>query len=116
LARQDDFSSNSSAPGDSGLRRNNRVLPHDHVVSDLYQIVDLGPSADYRATERCPVHRRVGPDLHVILDLDDPHLRNLYSFPALPSVTETVAANHHPGMQNDPIAKAASLTDRDLGV
>jgi hypothetical protein len=32
--------------GYAGLRRNNRIFPHNDIVGDLNQVVDLATSAD----------------------------------------------------------------------
>src|SRR5688500_12330224 len=52
------------------------MLPDLHVVSNLHQVVDLGPLAYNRFTERGAVDRRAGSDFDVILDAHNPNLGN----------------------------------------
>jgi len=46
-------------------------------VRDLDEVVDLGAALDERDVRRRPVDRRVRADLDVVLDADDPDLRDL---------------------------------------
>ena len=41
--------------------------PDDHVVTDLYQIVDLGPFPNHRIAKVATIDSRVGADFDIIL-------------------------------------------------
>ena len=53
------------------------MLPDFHVVPDLDEIIDLGPLAYHGFAQGRAVNGRAGADLHVVLDSDNPDLRNL---------------------------------------
>jgi hypothetical protein len=104
------------APGDSCLRRYDRVLANGNIVGDLNQIVDFRSAADNRASQGCPVDRSIGADLDVVFDLDDSDLGDLDAFVAFPRVTEAVTADHHTGMQDNAISQPATFPDDHVRV
>ena len=104
------------ASRDSDLRDDDAVFTHETVVGDLHQIVDLGPSPDDGGAQGGPVDGGVGPDLHVILDDDDPHLGNLVVSPAVGCIAEAVAPHHGPIVDDDPAPDPAALADAHVGV
>ena len=77
------------------------------VVRDLHQVVDLGTAADARAAEAGAVDGRVGPDLHIVLDDHDAHLRDLVVFAIDGRVAEAIGADDAAVVQGDAGADAA---------
>ena len=54
--------------GDADLRRHHGILAYLHVMSDLYEIVQLNASANDRRIHHRTVNCRIGSDLYIILD------------------------------------------------
>ena len=104
------------AARDTSLRRDHRILPNLNVMRDLHQIVDFRAAANHRAAQRRAVDGGVGADLHIVLDDDDADLRDFDSRCAPPRVTETIAADNDPGMENDPLSDAATLAHHHIGM
>jgi hypothetical protein len=116
LSRQGHVFSDPGAPSDPNLRGDYGLFTDHNVMADLHEIIDLGAAADYRAPERRPVHRSIGTDFHVVFY---DHNANLWDFDTtftLPGIAESVAADHHAGVQNNAIAKPAASADHNVGV
>src|SRR5262249_58785233 len=92
LACRDDAAAEPARAGDADLGDDDRVLPDVHVVADLDEVVDLGPAANDRPAEHGAVDRRVGTDVHIVLDHDDADLRDLSVAAAVGYVAEAGAA------------------------
>src|SRR5262249_1565365 len=84
----------------------------DHVVADLHEVVDLGPAADDGLAEGGPVDRGVGADLDVVLDADDPDLRDLAVAAAVPDVPEAVRTDDRAGVEDAAVPDAAPVRSR----
>ena len=86
------------------------MFPDDDVVGDLDQIVDLSPALDPGPAEGGSIDRAVGPDLHVVINLNDPHLRDL-DVPSLLILgkTKTITADDRATVNNDSIADFAPV-------
>ena len=91
-------------------------LPMTHVVSDLHQVVDLDPFLDPGASKACPIDRRVGADLHIVIDLDDADLRHFLVSARGHFKTEAVRADHGATVNNDAFADPGAFTNRDVGI
>ena len=90
------------------------------VVGDLHAFrvaaALLGP-ADARRAEARAVHRRVRPDLDVVLDHDVAHLRHLLALaPLVELVAEAVAPDHDARLEHDAVAVPAALAHHDACV
>ena len=109
LTGQDDIISDLGAARNADLRADDAVFPDDHVVGDHDEIVDLRPLADHGAPEAGAVDRRVGTDLHVVLDHDDAALRDFVVLAVACVVAEAVRADNRAAMQNNPVAENASV-------
>src|SRR6202020_2658411 len=82
-----------------------QAMPSDRaVVSDLDQIVDLGPLADDRIARRAAVDRGVSADLDLVLNNDAPGLRNLLVTARRRQITEPILTNANAGMNNNAVA------------
>ena len=110
---RDPFSEPGRA-GDSRLRAKNRVLPDLHVVSDHHEVVDLGPPAHDRLSQRGAVDRRVGPHLNLVLEARDADLGNLAVTLPVPDISEAVRADHGARRQR-PVARPTALENRCPG-
>ena len=92
-------------------RARNADLPDDHampadddVVPDLHQIINFRAFADDRILKGPAVDGLVGADFHVVLDDDPADLRHLEVAPAAHGEAETVLADPHARMDDDPVA------------
>src|SRR6266850_3417354 len=101
LAGGDDAAAEAARARDSDLGHDDRVLADLDVVADLNEIVDLGPAADDRLAEHGAIDRRVRADVHVVLDHDDAHLRDLAVSTPVEDVAEAVAADDGAGLDDD---------------
>ena len=85
-----------------------------HIVPDLHEIIDLRPGPDPGAADGGPIHGGVCADLHAVGDLHDARLGHLEPRRAVPGVTEPVAPDHDPRVENDPVADAAAVLHRHV--
>ena len=85
--------------GDRGVRAD------AHVVADLDLVVELDALLDHRVVERAAVDRGVGADLDVVADAHAADLRNLDPAALLRRDAEAVGADHHAGVQDDPLSQ-----------
>src|SRR5881628_1917671 len=100
LARRDDAAAEVARARDPDLSHDDRVLADLDVVTDLDEVVDLGPAADDRPAEHGAIDRRVGADVHVVLDHDGTDLRDLAMAAAVEDVAESVAADDGAGLDD----------------
>lgn len=84
-------------------------------MADLYQIIDLDPLLNPSATNGGTVNGGIGPDLHVVVDLDDPYLRDLEVILRRMGKTESIGANDDTGMDDHPPANAAARIHNHAG-
>ena len=90
---------------DADLGDDDRVLADLDVVRDLHEVVDLGAAPHDRVAEHRAIDRRVGADLHVVLDEDPAHLRDLAVRLPVECVAEAVGPDHRARMDDDPPAE-----------
>src|SRR5262249_60720483 len=91
----------SARSRDADLSHNDRRLANHGIMANLHEVVDLRAATDHRLPEGRAVHRRVGPDLHVVLHDDPTDLGDLPVSLAIEDVPEPVAADHASGMDED---------------
>jgi len=101
---------------DPNLGNDDGALPDGDVMADLYQIIDLDPLLNPSATNGGTVNGGIGPDLHVVVDLDDPYLRDLEVILRRMGKTESIGANDDTGMDDHPPANAAARIHNHAGV
>ena len=83
------------APRHEHGRGDGDVLADLHIVRDVDEVIELGAPADPRHPKHRPVHRRVGPDLHVVLEDDPPDLGDVdVAALRILRVPEPIAADH----------------------
>lgn len=116
LSSQSHILAQFRAAGDPRLRRDDRVCSHGNVMRNLHEIVDLGPSADQRATKSRAIDSCIGADLDIVFDLDNTGLRDFDSMIAAPGIAEAIAADDHTRLENDPVAEAASIANHHMGM
>src|SRR6516165_6159385 len=80
-------------------------------MSDLHQVVDFGSALDHGTTKSRPVHCGISTDFDIIFDHHDADLRNLDTLDSSAGVAETIAANHHSGMQNHAVAQLTTFAN-----
>ena len=100
-----------SASCNPHLRHNNGVLPYDHVVGDLNQVVRFHPSLDPCLAEGGPVDAVVGSYLHFVVDLDDADLRDFDILRTVSYIAESIAPDDRAGMNGDIISNDAPFQD-----
>src|SRR5512136_1310628 len=104
------------APGYADLRNDHTVLADHAIVSDLHQVVDLGPALDEGYFQSGTIDGRVRAYLHIILDHHDAYLRYLVPPLAVRRVTEAVTSNDGAGMDDYSVADAAPFPYDDVGM
>src|SRR2546425_6465980 len=105
LSGEHDTPADPARPGDPYLGDDDRVLADLDVVTDLHEVVDLGPPADDRLPQGGTVDGRVGADLDVVLDQHGADLRDLPVRLAVESVAEAVGADHRARGDHDALAE-----------
>lgn len=116
LASECDILTQSGATGNTDLTAKDTVLPNHHIVTDLHQIIDLGPSLDPSPAKTGPIDTGVGSNLHIIIHLHNSSLRNLHVLPSLELIAEAISPQNSATMKNDAIPDNAPLSDGDPGV
>src|SRR5919198_5271554 len=101
LPGEDDTAADPARPGDPHLGHDDRVFPDLHVVSDLHEVVDLGPAADDRQPQGRAVDGRVRADLDVVVDQHGADLRDLPVRLAIEGVAEPVGADDGARVNHD---------------
>ena len=100
------------AARDTHLRGEKRTAPDAHAVRDLDEIVDLRPRADPGFADRRTIDRRIGADLHVVLDDDIADLRDLVvAAVGVAGEAETVAADDRAVLHDDAVAEHARVPE-----
>jgi hypothetical protein len=102
--------------GDPDLCHQQAALPDAHVVSDLHEVVDLGPRTDHGVVDAASVDRRVRTDLHVILDHAASDVRNLVVPPVAKNVAESIGAKSHAGMHDHAPTDLRAAVRHDAGI
>ena len=92
------------------MRGNDDIASDAAVVTDVNQVVELGPAGDPGFFESPTVDGGVGSDLDVILN-DQRSLLGKLSVLAVSSiadVAEAIGSQHRPGVDHHPIAKGGA--------
>ena len=112
LASYDDALANRTTAGDTGLRRQYRMLADANVVGHLNQVIDFYSACDRGDVERTSINRRVRTDFHVVADLNAPDLREFPVTALTEDVAESVAAYDCAGMDFDAVEALQSMLER----
>src|SRR5688572_25020368 len=92
------------------------MLPDFHVVTNLYQVIDLGPLAYDRFPQRSAVDRRAGSDFDVVLDPHDSNLRNFVVLALIQGEAVTVRANDNARMDDAATANPRPIVDDHIRI
>gem|GEM_PF-6391291 len=115
LPGQNGVSANGCTAGYANLGHYQGIFANPHVVGNMYQVIGFNTSAYMRFTESAPVNGAVCPNFNIIIDLDDTGMLNFNMYISVGHKTETVTANHGPGIDLDPAAYPAAFHDGDIG-
>ncbi len=118
LAAQDCAVAHRTGTRDAGLRGNDDIAPDAAVVTDVNQVVELGPAADPGFFQGPAVNGGVGSDLHVVLNDQRALLGKLGVLPgrSIADVAEAIGPQHRPGVDHHPIAQGDAGVDDHPGV
>ena len=94
---------------------NDQTMPsNSDIMGDLDEVIDFRALANDRVARRATIDRRIGADLHVILDNDATDLRHFQMAAPPRSEAETVLPDRGAGMNDHAIADQ-SVGDRGAG-
>jgi hypothetical protein len=92
-------------------------MPADHnVVRDLNEIVDLDPFLNPGSSEPGAIDSRVRAYLDIVIDLDNPELRDFFVAFLHQFETETVRPDHGAAVDNYTRTDSRSLTNRRVRI
>ena len=77
LACQDAVVSNGGGAGDAGLGDNEAVFPYLYIMSQVYQVIDLGAPSYHRIIQSAVIHSSSCAKLTVIADDCFPQLADM---------------------------------------
>src|SRR6266566_6408767 len=110
-ANQDTLTDPHTA-GNSGLRCDDGILADHNVVCDLHEIVDLCSLLDPGSAKTGAIDGRVGADLDIIVDLNDPELLNFFLAAIDHLESKSVSTNDRAAVDDHTRADAGAFTDR----
>ena len=96
----------------AGMGCNDTIPANDHVVGDLYEIVDLGILADDSVVQGAAVDTRIGANRHAILDDDTSKLRNVNNTARTGRSAKTRLSHNGPCIDPHPVADQRKADDR----
>src|SRR5687767_2828038 len=101
LPAEDHVVFNVRTAGDPNLGRHQDVPTDRDTVTDLHEVVDLGPVSDSCLAHRGPIYGRICAELNVVLDDHRRDLGNLLvGAVAAPDEAVPVAADHDSVLQD----------------
>jgi hypothetical protein len=115
LACKNGVRANFATAANGILSDYNAMFVDDDIVGDLYQVINLGASADFGVSERAPIDSAVGPNLDVIFDDDS---ANLWDFPMvilIENIAKSIRSDHGSGVNANAIAQFAFAVNTDVG-
>ena len=117
LSSQRDRFLERRAASDTHLCREKRTAPDAHAVRDLDEIVDLRPLPDAGFANGRTIDRRIGADLHVVLDHHITDLRDLVvAAIGVAGEAETVTPDDRAVLHDDAVAELHAFPDGDASV
>ena len=90
------------------------MFTNRHVVTDLDKVVNFRASLDPCTTEARAIDGRVCPNLDVVIDLNDPGLRDFLLGTVAKFVTEAIRTNDGSRMKNHAVTDRAAFADGDM--
>src|SRR3981189_1634057 len=87
-------------------------------MTDVNQIVELGPVSDAGLLKSPAVNRGVGSNLNVVFDDQGPLLGELGVFPvgSIADVAEAVCSQHCPGVDHHPVTEGGPGVNDHAGI
>src|SRR5258708_8381218 len=95
----------TGAAGKADLAHDEAMPANDHVVRNMYQVIDFCALTDDRGSQRDTVDRRVGSNLYIVVDDDVPELKHLAMSTFVEHVTEAVGTDNSSGVDSDAMAE-----------
>ncbi len=89
--------------GDPGAAPYRGVFADPAVVSDMDEVIQLGPVGDQGILEGAPIDRGVGPDFHIIAESHASQMRDVHPTFAVLRETKTLAADDRAGVYQYPL-------------
>src|SRR5690348_7063234 len=86
-----------------------------HVVADLYEVIDLGASANARGGKLRAIDADAGADFHIVLDNDRADLRNFLVLRPVPPIAKTVRPQDAAGMDDHALADREAFAECNVG-
>src|ERR1043166_3281233 len=83
LASKGDKITQPGAASDAHLGNDDAMLPHNYVMGDLHEVIDLGTFADDSRTEGAAIDGDIGADFNIIMNDHIANLRHLAVEPGL---------------------------------
>ena len=117
LAAQDCAVTHRTGTRNAGLGSDDDIASDIAVVTDVNQVVELGPAGDSGFFQGSAVNGGVGAHLNVVLEDQSALLGELGVLPSHPiaNVAEAIGAQHRPSMNHYPIAEGDAGVDDDPG-
>jgi hypothetical protein len=93
------------------------MLANRDVMAYLDKVIDLCSPLNPGPAEGGAIDGTIGPNFHIVINLDNPHLRDL-DVPSLLILCEAiaVASYHRPTVNDDSTTDYAAVKDRCIGV
>lgn len=116
LACHFDVFADPCAAGNPRLRGDDGIFSNGHVVRDLDEIVDFDSVLNPSSTKPGPVDRRVRADFNVVINLNDPDLRDFLISAFDRFKSETVGADDSSAVNDYARADFRSFTNRHVWI
>ena len=93
-----------------------RILAHNHIVSNVNQIIGLHTPLDPGLPKGGSVDGVTSADLHIIIDLNNTDLGNLVVLIAIRRKAKAIAADHGTSLDQNPASDSAAFQDGYVGM
>src|SRR5262245_13704794 len=90
------------------------MLSNDDVVTDLYQVVDLGSPANNSGAKRASIDGCVRANFDVIMNDDVANLRHLAVDAFVEDIAKTIRTDDRSGVDADALANVRARIKRDV--
>ncbi len=107
---------NGNSARESGLSSDDDVISNIAVVSDMYQVVELGSSTNPGCAQGRAINAAICSDLDVVLNVNSADLWKLFVAAVSQCETEAIGANYAAGVKNYASADLNSLIESDMGM
>src|SRR6266516_2671574 len=80
----------SRAPGNADLGHKNAMLPYNHVMGDLNEVIDFGAFTDDRRTQGRTINRYIRADFHIVMNDHVANLRHFSVYALVQDIAEAI--------------------------